>query len=188
MPRPVNYALKDRILTLGREYVQSHGYHACSVQDIAVAVKIPKGSFYSYFDSKETFAIQIIYSYWDEIVKLDAAANKHGSQILKHFDALTKYHEQNGYIRGCLLGNLALELSGTNDLVRNCLLEIFKQWKNLLISKLSVELPSKSISELDKIAESLISGFEGAVLQAKLFRNSKPFEHFRQNLLESVLM
>lgn len=188
MPRPVNHALKDRIMSLGREYVQSHGYHACSVQDIAVAAKIPKGSFYSYFDSKEAFAIQIIYSYWEEIIKLDSAGSSDGSKVSNHFNSLIKYHEQNGYVRGCLLGNLALELSGTNDLVRNCLLEIFEQWENLIAAKLSVELPSKSTTELDEIAESLISGFEGAVLQAKLFRNSKPFDRFKQNFLKSVLV
>jgi TetR/AcrR family transcriptional regulator, transcriptional repressor for nem operon len=39
------------------------GYHGTGLKEILDAVRIPKGSFYNYFGSKESFAAEIIAHY-----------------------------------------------------------------------------------------------------------------------------
>lgn len=187
MSRPVNFAIRDKILSVGGDYVQSKGFNACSVQDIAQAANIPKGSFYSYFESKEAFAIEILREYWGSILESDTLISGRASTLREHFDILGKYHEDNMFVKGCLLGNLALELGGTNTAVRETLLGIFSQWKNLLIKKAQSEYPHKTESELDQLVDVCISGFEGAVMQAKLLKNNTPFLSFKNVFLNQIL-
>src|SRR5690606_14485687 len=67
MARRPNPEILQRLLTDGGRVVHEVGFHASGVQDIVAAAKIPKGSFYSYFDSKESFASAILQEYWADI-------------------------------------------------------------------------------------------------------------------------
>lgn len=187
MPRPVNFVVREKILSVGQEFVQANGFNACSVQDIAQAANIPKGSFYSYFDSKEAFAVEILRAYWARILELDRLINGRAATLVEHFEALANYHEENFFVKGCLLGNLALELGGNNAVVRGTLLEILNEWKNLLLTKAHAEFPNKTETELKQLADVCISGFEGAVMQAKLLKSNTPFLSFKNIFLKQIL-
>lgn len=190
MPRPTNFAVREKLLTLGGELIRSQSFHACSVQDISDASKIPKGSFYSYFDSKETFAIEILRSYWSEVERLNetlTGANFKGSALRQHFRLLAEHHAKSGYQHGCLLGNFALELAGVSDAVRQCVQELFNTWKEILKKLLVLETKNYSDEKLDRIASSLIAAFEGAVMQAKVMRNDRSFRDFEEIILDSFL-
>jgi TetR/AcrR family transcriptional repressor of nem operon len=159
------------------------------VQDITSAASIPKGSFYSYFDSKETFALEILQAYWTEITGLEAKAPKRASltPLGRHFRALADFHEQNGFQYGCLIGNLALELGGTHDNVRGLLIELFNLWGDTVKSKLALLLPAHSPTELARLSAALIAAFEGAVMQAKVLRNNEPFRNFEALVLARLV-
>ncbi len=187
MPRPVNFVVREKILSVGQEYVQANGFNACSVQDIAQAANIPKGSFYSYFESKEAFAVEILQAYWAGILESDHLVNGMATTLVEHFDALANYHENNLFVKGCLLGNLALELGGNNAVVRDTLLEIFFEWKKLLLTKIQAEFPNKTETELNQLVDVCISGFEGAVMQAKLLKSNIPFLSFKNIFLKQIL-
>jgi TetR/AcrR family transcriptional repressor of nem operon len=64
MPRRPDPDVLERLLADGGRLVHEAGFHASGVQDIATAAKIPKGSFYSYFDSKEAFALCCMTPVW----------------------------------------------------------------------------------------------------------------------------
>ena len=46
-----------RILDAGTELMLRKGYHGTGIQQIVDAAGVPKGSFYSYFKSKEDFVL-----------------------------------------------------------------------------------------------------------------------------------
>jgi TetR/AcrR family transcriptional repressor of nem operon len=54
---------RKKLLDQGVRLLMSQGYHATGVNEIVKSVQIPKGSFYSYFDSKEAFAAEAITHY-----------------------------------------------------------------------------------------------------------------------------
>lgn len=187
MPRPVNFVIREKILSVGQDYVQTNGFNACSVQDIAQAANIPKGSFYSYFESKEAFAVEILQAYWASILESDRLIGGGSTSLIEHFDILANYHEENSFVKGCLLGNLALELGGNNAVIRGTLLEIFLEWKKLLLTKARAQYPNKTQTELDQLVDVCISGFEGAVMQAKLLKSNTPFLNFKNVFLNQIL-
>ena len=47
---------RDRILDAAVQTLHERGFNGCGVQDITDAAGVPKGSFYSHFDSKEALA------------------------------------------------------------------------------------------------------------------------------------
>lgn len=190
MPRPTNFAVRERLLEEGAELVRSRGFHACSVQDISDAAKIPKGSFYSYFESKELFAIEILQSYWrgvEELNETQATTALKCSPLRQHFRSIADYHSKNGYLHGCLLGNFALELGGSNENVRQCIQELFDTWKERLKKLLVLEKQNYSPEMLDRIASLLIAAFEGAVMQAKVMRSNRSFQDFEEIILSKFL-
>lgn len=60
MPKP---NLKETLLDTGLAAFHRHGYHATGVQDIVSLAGVPKGSFYSHFESKDALSLAAIARY-----------------------------------------------------------------------------------------------------------------------------
>jgi len=54
---------RSALLELGMDIMLEKGYTNTGIQEILTALSIPKGSFYHYFDSKESYAIEVIRHY-----------------------------------------------------------------------------------------------------------------------------
>ena len=51
---------KGKILSAGAKLVWQKGFNDTGLQEILREAGVPKGSFYYYFDSKETFGLELI--------------------------------------------------------------------------------------------------------------------------------
>ena len=60
---------REDILKAGVELMHLHGYAATGIKDITDRIKIPKGSFYNHFKSKEEFGLEIIDYYMSVVVE-----------------------------------------------------------------------------------------------------------------------
>lgn len=168
-----------------------NGFHACGVQEITNAAGIPKGSFYSYFASKDAFAVEILEAYWTEIETLQSAARTSrdpATTLRSHFRALSNFHESNGFVRGCLIGNLSLELGGTSGAVRSQLQDIFRRWQETIEEHVALALPLRSSNECRKIAAAMLDAYEGAVMRAKVDQDRAPFDRFENLVLAALLV
>lgn len=93
-------ANRDEIIAAAAKVFQTKGYHAATVQDIADAVGILKGSLYHHFKSKEELLYLIvkepiarIYATMAEIVSSDLpAAEKLRRAILAHLEAFDRHY------------------------------------------------------------------------------------------------
>src|SRR6478672_12632079 len=68
------HATKRRLLDVGLSTLLERGYNATGIQDLLVATRVPKGSFYHHFASKEDFALQVVDRYLAEVNGLLDAA------------------------------------------------------------------------------------------------------------------
>src|SRR5205085_6160248 len=57
---------KERILDAAEEIMLQKSFHSVGLNEILAAVKVPKGSFYHYFDSKEQFGVELLKHYVSE--------------------------------------------------------------------------------------------------------------------------
>lgn len=195
MPRPPNPEVRTRLLSVGRDVVHEYGFNGCGVQDITAAAGVPKGSFYNYFDSKESFAAEILEAYWQSIKErhgqlLYDARIKPLVRVRKFFERLSHDHSENGFTRGCLIGNLSLEMSNGSDETRRKLADLLDQWQQALAACL---LEAQERGELDRahdthqLAGILIESYEGAVMRSKVEHSASACERFVKVVLPRLI-
>jgi TetR/AcrR family transcriptional regulator, transcriptional repressor for nem operon len=195
MSRPPNPDVLPRLLERGADLIQRRGFNGCGVQDLTAAAGIPKGSFYNYFASKEEFAVAILDQYWGVIEsqylgvlsndKLDPV-----SRIKKHFSGLIGYHERQNFAFGCLIGNIAVELSAQSAAARAKIKSLLHIWAMALAdcldaAKIKGQVPSGS--NTSELSAALIDTFEGAVMAAKVDQGPKALRRFETLMLPKLL-
>ena len=99
------------------------GYAGAGVKDITDAAGVPKGSFYSYFSSKEALSAEVLTFYWDpietDLLPLLADEKVEPTDRIAHFfRALADEHESHDFVLGCMIGRMALEVGGSSDPAR----------------------------------------------------------------------
>jgi TetR/AcrR family transcriptional repressor of nem operon len=173
-------------LAAGLELLQTRGFHASGVKDFTEAAGIPKGSFYSYFATKEDYASAVLETYWAGIESaygpiLTDRRRDPIKRVVRYFRALTDDHGRRDFTVGCLLGNLALELSGASDSTRDTLKRLVARWESALSQCLTEAQrdglldPKRDTREL---AALLIEAWEGAVMRGKLEQGRAAYRRF----------
>ena len=177
---------KDYIVQTGLDLILSRGFSATGVEAILKQANVPKGSFYNFFSSKEEFALAIIDKYVADRGDLFHPIFNDESlppleRIRKSFETVVALFEDNGCTKGCLIGNLSLEMSDQFDQVRQRLELSFHNWTKVLSRLLLQAQKDKTIPpdmNAEMLAENLISSFEGALLRSKVRKSSEPLKNF----------
>ncbi|ULP43912.1 TetR/AcrR family transcriptional regulator [Mycobacterium lentiflavum] len=117
MPRPGNPDIRRRLLASGLELFYARGVNATGVKEIADRAHVPKAAFYTYYESKEAFVVAVLEQYWLELQdrsgSLLLGRGRPVRRLQRYFAVIADEHERHTFMRGCLIGNLALEVSAT---------------------------------------------------------------------------
>ncbi|PVZ71942.1 TetR/AcrR family transcriptional regulator [Pelagibaculum spongiae] len=121
------------LLQLGVELLAEHGYSGTGLKQILDAAKVPKGSFYNYFASKEAFVAEVIEFYMQNLLEIfdGMVANSNLTPLQTIQQIYTVFAEhllQQGCGHGCLMGSLAGEVGGTSELCRQAMQKMYSQW------------------------------------------------------------
>lgn len=171
---------REKIIATGVEMVGLNGYTATGVDSVLKAAGVPKGSFYHHFGTKENFGIEVINlfaeNYTDKLYSfLGDDAYPPLERIFNYMEHSIAHLTQNNFSKGCLIGNLGQELADQNERFRDRLAEIFNSWIDMFTVCLSQAQRTGTLnSTLDPktVAGFLLSGWEGAILRAKVVRSS----------------
>ncbi len=186
---------RTALLEAGTQIFLEKGYNKAGIQEIVRAAKVPKGSFYYYFQSKEDFGLQVI----DHFVQAyNATLERYlTDETLSPLSRLRQqaefYCEQLETLqcrRGCLMGNIGQELADQSEIFRSRIAAVFSGWRELYAACLKQAQKAGEIAQhldIEAIAEFYVSGWEGAVLQGKLTRSTVPVRRFIQLMFEQVL-
>ena len=187
--------VRDRLLEAGLDTLHRRGFNGCGVQEIADNAGVPKGSFYNHFESKEALGAAVLERYWEEragsaLRLLEEPDIGPYERLSRYFESLAAKMAKRAYTGGCLIGNLGAELSDQSELVRAGVEAVFAGWVEAL------ELCIKEGQRRGEIrvdcdaailASFLVNAWEGAVLRAKVVKNSTPFEEFNQVVFGKLL-
>ena len=94
------------------------------------------------------------------------------------------------YAGGCLIGNLGAELSDQSELIRVGVEAAFSGWvKALELCIREGQSGGEIRADFDAavLASFLINAWEGAILRAKVVKNSAPLEEFKQIVFGNLL-
>lgn len=174
------------LIEAGLELVLKQGYNATGVEKVLKHAKIPKGSFYNFFSSKEEFGLAMIDAFAGKMTdviqdSLEDNALKPLERIRKSFEQMIDIFEKNNCSGGCLIGNLSLEMADSNDVLRQRLESALQSWSDALASVILEARQDGSIPEsldAEMLAENMILSLQGALLRAKVKKSSEPLKNF----------
>lgn len=185
------------IIQAGLELLTEKGAAATGIDQVLKHVGIPKGSFYHYFANKEAFLRAVVNAYRSFFAhKLE----KHFSNVslppLQRVEAFMAdaraSMEKYQFRRGCLIGNLGQEVETLSDAMRADIENVLIDWEQRLASCLRAAIDAGELPEetdCDAAASFFWTGWEGAVMRAKLRRDTTPMVLFGEsfiNLLRPV--
>ncbi|QCW84799.1 TetR family transcriptional regulator [Methylotuvimicrobium buryatense] len=187
---------RTKLLDQGVYLLMNQGYHATGINEIVNAVQVPKGSFYSYFDSKEEFAAQAITHYMEPFIQLLTRHLQHSqvdplSALKNYYAELIVAVEKNGYKGGCLLGNLMGEIGDTSERCNQALKSAIERYKALQYKAL-LQAQKEGTVRTDRSAEImanlLVNNWQGALLRMKIEQSVQPLQEFCDTLLNDYFV
>jgi len=186
---------KEEIIQTGLDIILSRGFNGTGIEAILKQANVPKGSFYNYFSSKEEFGLAVIDLYLSEMAALRQPIMQDASlspliRIRKCFEVLIARFEGNDCSKGCLIGNLSLEMSDQCEVFRERLEDALQKWISSLgmLLKEARELGTLHIKVDPMIlAENIVASFEGALMRAKVKKSSEPLKNFLHIYFEIFL-
>jgi len=169
---------RTRILMTAREMFHGRSYTDVGIQEICDAAKVQKGSFYHFFPSKRDLVMAVIDEFADEwangfVVEAFDPALPPMERIDYMVDAAYFWQKSikqvHGRMLGCIFGNLTLEVSTQDDILRAKLLAIFSRAKSRFKATLEEAVTAGTIAPLDSdlTAEAMLAYLEGVILLAK---------------------
>lgn len=189
-----NYDTKAELIRSGLEQLTQSGFASSGIDQILKKVKVPKGSFYHYFASKEAFGQAVIESYASYFAhKLDVFLLDESYTPLTRLSNFVENAKvgmaKHQFKRGCLVGNLGQEIELLPESFRQQLLDIFNNWEQRVVHCLEAAQQHNEISntaDCDLLAEFFWVGWEGAVSRAKLVQNNKPLDNFYTHFIKAL--
>lgn len=175
---------KERILNAAEEIMLAKSFHSVGLNEILAAVKVPKGSFYHYFESKEQFGVELLRHYVQEHSArlrriLGAPELNPLERLLALCQGAISRLMEGECKQGCLVAKLGAEVSTFSEPMREVLREGIRDWRKVYEETIREGQAAGVIrSDLDpKVTAGLIFDlWRGAMDRAQIDRNVAPLK------------
>ena len=158
------------------------GFQSTSVADILSRTQVHRGSLYHFFPGKQDVLAAVLEAYRDGIEEwlLKPAWRGVDDPIERIFALLDGYRTQlvtTDCTYGCPIGSLALELHEPDPEIRELLAANFANWTGAIercLDAAGERLPAAL--DRRRLAEFMLTVMEGAIMQARTYRDIGSFD------------
>lgn len=167
------------------------GYAKTSVDDVIGAAGITKGTFYFHFPSKEELGYAVIENaarhITERVRSVMEGKDSPRERLTAALEEFQRIVAEADCSRGCILGNLALELSNQSEAFREKLAQAFHMMAEVVAGPLE---EMKSRGELPEgfdsasFAQFIVSALEGGIMLSKVTRDPAAMRNSVALLLE----
>jgi TetR/AcrR family transcriptional repressor of nem operon len=178
-------SVKEQIVAAAVKTLHRKGFNGTSVQDITDAAKVPKGSFYNHFESKEVLAAEALERYWQWVLEglrlLSDANVRPVDRLRKYFRGLGERGRMSEYRTGCMIGNMGTEMPDQSPLLRERLAIVLAAWTRAIescVREAQVDGALRRDLDARTVAAFLLNSFEGAIMRSKVDRDAGAFTAF----------
>ncbi len=169
---------RSRILATARDMFHSRSYANVGIQEICEGARVQKGSFYHFFPSKRDLALAVIDDMADDwahgfVAEAFDLALPPVERLDYMIDAAYYWQKASsdleGRMPGCLFGNLALEMSTRDDVMRARLNAVFDKARDKFMTALdeAVGIGALAAMDTEATASAMLAYLEGVILLAK---------------------
>jgi TetR/AcrR family transcriptional repressor of nem operon len=193
-PKPKPDTRKN-LVQAGLKMIYAEGYSASGIQSIVERADVPKGSFYTYFASKEAFAIEVIdaYSSLGQAKLRQFLKNQDMTPLARleaYFDDRIEALRASNHARGCLLGNFSAEAADHSAPIRDHLSTHFRLWSDFFAECIREAQEQGSIGRqlpAASLANFMLNSWEGALLRTRAEKSDAPLVEFKTIIFGTVL-
>ena len=179
---------RQRIVLAAMHLFWEKGYDSTSIADVLKAAGANSGSLYHFFPGKRELLLAVLTLYHEGIDEMLLAPAWKGVKdpIERVFALLGRYRESvvaTDCSYGCPIGSLALEIHEPDPPVRALLVANFDAWTAAVVRCLKDagrRLPPRT--DHRALAHFVLTTMEGAVMQARTYRDVAYFDHSIQQL------
>lgn len=173
---------RDKILDAAARLFHEQGYHATGIATILREADANAGSLYHVFPSKEALLEGVLERYVQLLrpVVMDPVEDAERDPIGRVFALLEQYRRwlsPNGFVMGCPIGNLALEVGDNNAAARVLIDRNFANWSAVVRSWLDAagnRLPAGT--DRKRLGDFVLTVMEGAIMLARASGSPEPFD------------
>lgn len=186
---------RSALIEEGIQQLSEHGYHGTGIKQVLDAVKVPKGSFYHYFGSKEAYVADIIVEYNHQALSMfDDFVGQSNLSALEQLKTIYSYMlnklTDSRCQKGCLVGSIAAEIGNRFELCQQAMQASVRDWLqrlDALVSKAQTEGTIRSDIPSKDLAELIWSAWEGSLLKMKMDGDIQSPKKIINLTLESLL-
>ncbi len=166
---------QERLVSTALNLFHAEGFRAVGMNRICTEAKVNKGTLYHFFPSKVDLVLAALDVYADSVTKTfkrivmsDIPAKQKLEEVLTTpFEENKDFKEKLGFVKGCFVGNLALEIAGQNPQVRDRLTSVFREWAEEILPVV-IDLGIPDDTDPLTTARSIIAYLQGIILLAKV--------------------
>ena len=171
---------REQILDAASRLVHMRGFNNTSVDEILKESGVGKGNFYYYFKSKDELGFAILdrslERFSSELVEKSFEPTKDPwEQTYNFLNSLVDRARQRDGSGGCILGNLAVEMSDIHEEFRQRLTTAFDRLRSRIEDALAQARAQGTLHgdvNISRLAHFIIAGFEGALMMGKLHKDA----------------
>lgn len=164
------------------------GFNGTGVRDVVASASVPHGSFTNHFRSKEQFGLEVLDQYFAHVQGLvqEALGNRElgpRARLERYLDLIVERLRADGFRRGCLIGDLSVEVTQTSAAIRDRLQDVFVRWLQPFtecIAEGQMQGEFTTAFKPRELAEYFLASWEGAILRMKVERSVAPLNRFRR--------
>jgi AcrR family transcriptional regulator len=172
-------ATKERIVERSAELFRRQGFAGTGVKQIVAEASAPFGSLYHFFPGgKEQLGEETIR--WSGAIYgqlIDAFFKPGGDPVAAtraFFAAAAQTLVETDYADACPIATVALEVSSTNEPMREACADVFESWVHSATERLrEAGIPR---GRARRLAFSMLASLEGAFVLARALRSTEPVE------------
>jgi TetR/AcrR family transcriptional repressor of nem operon len=184
MPPPLQKppGTRDRLIESARHLFWERGFAGTSMADLLSHANVNSGSFYHFFESKESLLRAVLESYLGALrpMVVDPAFATVDDPVARIFAILAGYRQRilmTDCQYGCPLGRLALEIDPENRPAHALIADNFRGWIGAIrecVDQLRDRLPADTDPEA--LATYVLAVMEGGVMLSRSYRSVEPFD------------
>jgi TetR/AcrR family transcriptional repressor of nem operon len=188
---------KERILDAAEELMLEKSFHSVGLTEILKAVKVPKGSFYHHFESKEQFGVEMLKHYvadasgYKRRMLLSSEPEENPRlRLMTYLDSSIDALEDSGGKCPCLVIKLASEVANFSEPMREVLAEGQTEWQGIMITLIEEGLEKNAlrcIGDSAEVATVIGDLWTGAMQRAAILRSSEPLREARKFIFCELL-
>jgi TetR/AcrR family transcriptional regulator, transcriptional repressor for nem operon len=173
---------RERILDEAALLIKTRGFRGMTVNDLLAAAGIHKGSLYFHFASKHEIGLRVLERArveFREFLRASLVGRTPRARLRSFFRAALAKHRQTDFVGGCIWGNMAVEMSDSNEDYASVVRCVFDEWMSAIETEIAAGQDAGQFrADLSArlLAGHVIAAIEGGIMQSRLRKSERPLK------------